>query len=102
MAASLCGSRRSLCGIGCSTKAASVGNRAPPSGGEARRQRSSVAERRRRRRGLSAMHEPPDQTNLGVTVDQQQPWVLPLDRVGRDDLSLAGGKGANLGELIRA
>ena len=32
----------------------------------------------------------------------QQPWVLRLDQVGRDDLSRAGGKGANLGELIRA
>ena len=31
-----------------------------------------------------------------------EPWVLPLDQVGRDDLSRAGGKGANLGELLRA
>ena len=31
-----------------------------------------------------------------------QPWVERLDQIGRDDLSLAGGKGANLGELIRA
>jgi phosphohistidine swiveling domain-containing protein len=30
-----------------------------------------------------------------------EPWVQPLDQVGRDDHSLAGGKGANLGELIR-
>jgi hypothetical protein len=29
-------------------------------------------------------------------------FVLPLTAVGRDDLTVAGGKGANLGELIRA
>src|SRR5690606_25221361 len=29
-------------------------------------------------------------------------FVLPLGAVGRDDLATAGGKGANLGELIRA
>src|SRR5918999_768208 len=28
--------------------------------------------------------------------------VLPLTAVGRDDLAAAGGKGANLGELLRA
>ncbi|HEY7719932.1 MAG TPA: phosphoenolpyruvate synthase [Pedococcus sp.] len=28
--------------------------------------------------------------------------VLPLDRLGRDDVARAGGKGANLGELTRA
>ena len=31
-----------------------------------------------------------------------EPWVLPLDQVGREDLGRAGGKGANLGELLRA
>jgi pyruvate,water dikinase len=30
------------------------------------------------------------------------PFVTPLHALGRDDLALAGGKGANLGELIRA
>jgi len=30
------------------------------------------------------------------------PFVVPLTAVGRDDLALAGGKGANLGELIAA
>jgi phosphohistidine swiveling domain-containing protein len=30
------------------------------------------------------------------------PLVLPLSAVGRDDVSLAGGKGANLGELVQA
>ncbi|MHA6617090.1 PEP/pyruvate-binding domain-containing protein [Pseudonocardia sp. DLS-67] len=29
-------------------------------------------------------------------------FVLPLSAVGRDDLAAAGGKGANLGELVRA
>jgi pyruvate,water dikinase len=29
-------------------------------------------------------------------------FVLPLSAVGRDDLATAGGKGANLGELVRA
>jgi phosphohistidine swiveling domain-containing protein len=29
-------------------------------------------------------------------------FVAPLSRFGRDDLGLAGGKGANLGELVRA
>jgi pyruvate,water dikinase len=28
-------------------------------------------------------------------------WVVPLDTVGRDDVAIAGGKGANLGELIK-
>ena len=28
-------------------------------------------------------------------------WVRSLGDVGRDDLAVAGGKGANLGELIR-
>ena len=28
--------------------------------------------------------------------------IRPLDTVGRDDVDLAGGKGANLGELVRA
>ena len=31
-----------------------------------------------------------------------QRWVRPLAEVGRDDLAVAGGKGANLGELVRA
>jgi len=31
-----------------------------------------------------------------------QPLVLPLPQLGRDDLGVAGGKGANLGELVRA
>jgi len=29
-------------------------------------------------------------------------FVVPLERLGRDDLARAGGKGANLGELARA
>src|SRR5690349_11664550 len=29
-------------------------------------------------------------------------FVLPLAAVGRDDLAAVGGKGANLGELVRA
>jgi pyruvate,water dikinase len=29
-------------------------------------------------------------------------FVLPLSAIGRDDLAAAGGKGANLGELVRA
>src|SRR5438552_2751746 len=30
------------------------------------------------------------------------PLVLPLPELGRGDLAVAGGKGANLGELVRA
>lgn len=30
------------------------------------------------------------------------PWCVPLDSVSRTDLPIAGGKGANLGELLRA
>jgi phosphohistidine swiveling domain-containing protein len=29
-------------------------------------------------------------------------FIAPLERLGRDDLDLAGGKGANLGELVKA
>ena len=29
-------------------------------------------------------------------------WVSPLGDLGRDDVALAGGKAANLGELVRA
>src|SRR5918994_6505962 len=29
-------------------------------------------------------------------------FVVPLERLGRDDLARAGGKGANLGELVSA
>lgn len=28
-------------------------------------------------------------------------WVVPLDTVGRDDVAIAGGKGANLLESAR-
>ena len=34
--------------------------------------------------------------------DGPQRWVRPLAEVGRHDLATAGGKGANLGELVRA
>ena len=33
--------------------------------------------------------------------DRPPPWVRPLSEVGQGDLRIAGGKGANLGELIR-
>ena len=33
--------------------------------------------------------------------DRPPPWVRPLFEVGQGDLRIAGGKGANLGELIR-
>ena len=33
---------------------------------------------------------------------RQERLVTRLHAVGRDDLELAGGKGANLGELMRA
>jgi phosphohistidine swiveling domain-containing protein len=29
-------------------------------------------------------------------------YIVPLEQLGRDDLDLAGGKGANLGELVKA
>ncbi|HWE25609.1 MAG TPA: PEP/pyruvate-binding domain-containing protein, partial [Myxococcales bacterium] len=32
----------------------------------------------------------------------EQPFVVPLSTLGAKDLAIAGGKGANLGELIRA
>ncbi len=37
-----------------------------------------------------------------MTTDRCVPFVLRLDEIGRDDLTQAGGKGANLGELVRA
>lgn len=37
-----------------------------------------------------------------MTTDRGVPFVLRLDEIGRDDLVRAGGKGANLGELVRA
>ena len=40
-------------------------------------------------------------TNTGREERSQQ-WVRPLAEVGRHDRSTAGGKGANLGELVRA
>ncbi|MCZ7568226.1 MAG: PEP-utilizing enzyme [Ardenticatenaceae bacterium] len=36
------------------------------------------------------------------SIDGPQPLVLPLHELGRGDLAVAGGKGAHLGELIRA
>jgi rifampicin phosphotransferase len=41
-------------------------------------------------------------TNGNATPDALSPLVLPLDGLGRGDLALAGGKGANLGELVCA
>jgi phosphoenolpyruvate synthase/pyruvate phosphate dikinase len=38
---------------------------------------------------------------MSATTDAT-PLVMPLQDVGRSDLAVAGGKGANLGELIRA
>ncbi len=35
-------------------------------------------------------------------MDQSRRSVVGLDEVGRDDVGLVGGKGANLGELLRA
>jgi pyruvate,water dikinase len=37
-----------------------------------------------------------------TVADRSHRLVLPIATVGRDDLALAGGKGANLGELVRA
>src|SRR6266568_4172302 len=37
-----------------------------------------------------------------VTTSSTSLLVLPLNIIGRDDLPVAGGKGANLGELVRA
>jgi phosphoenolpyruvate synthase/pyruvate phosphate dikinase len=36
------------------------------------------------------------------SADRQAAFVLDLQQVGRRDLDRAGGKGANLGELVRA
>ena len=36
------------------------------------------------------------------TGDGGTPWVRPLAAFGRDDVPVAGGKAANLGELVRA
>jgi phosphohistidine swiveling domain-containing protein len=41
------------------------------------------------------------------TEDPKEPvvdtfFIVPLEQLGRDDLDLAGGKGANLGELVQA
>ena len=44
--------------------------------------------------------EQPDSENDGLSPDEA--LVLPLGRLGRGDLAVAGGKGANLGELVRA
>jgi rifampicin phosphotransferase len=41
-------------------------------------------------------------TNEGATDDVLSMLILPLNALGRGDLVLAGGKGANLGELVRA
>ncbi len=38
-----------------------------------------------------------------TTEDQMKdPWVIELDRLGKDDVAVVGGKGANLGEMLRA
>jgi pyruvate,water dikinase len=37
-----------------------------------------------------------------VVTTGTPPLVLPLHELGRRDLAVAGGKGANLGELVRA
>jgi rifampicin phosphotransferase len=38
----------------------------------------------------------------GAAAAASRPSVVPLTALGRDDVPLAGGKGANLGELVRA
>ncbi|MNK78765.1 Phosphoenolpyruvate synthase [compost metagenome] len=40
--------------------------------------------------------------NLRSNTGTDMPFVHPLEGLGRGDLDLAGGKGANLGELVRA
>ena len=42
-----------------------------------------------------------------VSTDREEPhsdtiFTVPLEQLGRDDLDWAGGKGANLGELVKA
>ena len=37
----------------------------------------------------------------GTLSHRHQPLVVPIAALGREDLALAGGKGANLGELVR-
>ena len=51
---------------------------------------------------------PPSSATYGKDVSMNRKeafvdaFVVPLERLGRDDLVRAGGKGANLGELVRA
>ena len=37
-----------------------------------------------------------------VPMSNQSPYILPFSAIGKDDLPLVGGKGANLGEMSRA
>ncbi len=37
-----------------------------------------------------------------VPMSTQSPYILPFSAIGKDDLPLVGGKGANLGEMSRA
>jgi hypothetical protein len=37
----------------------------------------------------------------GARDDRDAGWMVDLRDIGRGDLAVAGGKGANLGELVR-
>src|SRR5688500_7423207 len=38
----------------------------------------------------------------GMSTPPSTPYVIPLDQLDRRDLSVAGGKGANLGAMLKA
>ena len=37
-----------------------------------------------------------------VSADVKQVYILPFEEIGKEDVAIAGGKGANLGEMTRA
>ncbi|MBA8795204.1 pyruvate,water dikinase [Friedmanniella endophytica] len=51
---------------------------------------------------MSDLDTSPDPAAAPRTPHQPEPLVLDLTELGRDDVAVAGGKGANLGELTRA
>src|SRR3954451_14995713 len=52
-------------------------------------------------RGVDSGDVVPEEIDI-VTGEPAPRWVAPLAAFGRDDVASAGGKAANLGELVRA